>query len=115
MVCSFARLLIVVGILIAFQITNWNETGQERISEESRGVINQVTMQLYSGAVSDQVLFSATQDYITKGTFFAGFAPMRSTFDDLITPGSFDKIENESIRKKLIKLLANYERTEWGD
>lgn len=130
--------IVVVGILIAFQITNWNETGQERISEaqyldrfanelevtishileertfseESRGVIKQFTTQLYSDAVSDQVLFSATKDYITKGTFFADFAPMRSTFDDLITTGSFDKIENEAIRKKLIKLHANYERAE---
>ncbi|WP_425411066.1 hypothetical protein [Hyphococcus sp.] len=127
--------IVVVGVFIGIQVSNWNDVRQGRLSEtqyldrfadeieltiahirEERAfakssiqAIEDFTTQLYSSGVSGEDLVAATNGYLTTGAFFANFRPNRTTFDDLITTGNFDIIADEAIRTGLIKLHARYD------
>lgn len=127
--------IVVVGVFMGIQLGNWNEARQGRLSEaqylerfadeieltiehirkerefseSSIQAIENFTAQLYRDRTSDEAVVSATNEFTTKGAFFANFSPNRTTFDDLITTGNFDIIGDEAIRTGLIKLHARYE------
>ena len=126
--------IVVVGVFIGIQVSNWNEARREHLSEaqylerfaeeieltiahiqEERAfgensirAIEKFTGQLYLHSASDGELMAATNEYFSDGTFFAKFSPNRATFDDLITTGNFDVIRDDEIRTGLIKLHALY-------
>ncbi len=128
-------LIVVVGVFIGIQVANWNDVRQERLSEahylerfadeieltiaqiqeerafskSSLRVLENFSTQLYSNSVSDEALISATIGYTSTGAFFANFRSNRTTFDDLITTGNFDIVEDDAIRSGLIALHARYE------
>lgn len=130
--------IVVIGVFIGIQVANWNDTRQERLSEaqyldrfsneieltiahigaerkfseRSLRALENFTAVLYRNEAPDEELVAATASYLTDGAFFAKFAPNRTTFDDLITTGNFDIINDEQIRTDLIKLHASYEDAE---
>lgn len=131
-------LIVVFGVFIGLQVNNWNETRQDRLSEAkylerfaneieltiaqiqeerafSQGALEGIehfTTQLFGNSATDEELVSATREYLTTGAFFANFKPYRTTFDDLITTGNFDIIDDETIKTGLIRLHARYDDTQ---
>jgi len=127
--------IVVLGVFIGIQVANWNAVRAERVSEaqyldrladeieltiaqieeeqifskQAIEIIEVFTSQLYQTAVSDEDLLSATQDYFSQGAFFTNLRPYRTTFDDLISTGNLDIIEDEAIRASLIRLYADYD------
>lgn len=127
--------IVVVGVFVGIQVSNWNDAGRERLSEaqylerfadeieltiahiqEERAfsersllTIEDFSAKAARASTSDEELLSATKNYLTTGVFFAKFIPNRTTFDDLVTTGNFDVISNETIRTSLMTLHGEYE------
>ena len=122
--------IVVVGILIAFQITQWNERRQEGVfeitylkrlavdldetisylvhSDESqtkiKSVIESTLAILNNSKANDQALIEAVQRYISKGAWLGDFKVTRTTFDDLKSTGNLSLIKNEDLVSSLGKL-----------
>ncbi|MEN7343186.1 MAG: hypothetical protein AAAFM81_09595, partial [Pseudomonadota bacterium] len=122
---------------IGLQVANWNESRQERISESqylqraaseielttdhiererkfaesSLEIIQTFAMALMRDDVADEVLIDATSAYLSEGAFFANFRPSRTTFDDLVSTGNLDIIEDDLIRAGLTELHTLYSDT----
>ncbi len=127
-------IIVVVGILIAFQITEWSEQRQEasleiiylnRLVVDLDETINYLDSQnqqqvkikeniesalatLNNSETSDQELIAATRLYISKGTALGGFKVTRNTFDDLQSTGNLSLITNEELVKSLGQLHTNF-------
>jgi hypothetical protein len=119
--------LVVIGILIALQINNWNEQRKERgreveflkglktdlladkaslenmIAEReakvkgSIALLKIVTLETYAD------IFSA-DSMISKVHGWAEYVPQTNTFDELVSSGNLSIIKNDSIKDKLLKL-----------
>ena len=126
--------IVVVGILIAFQITNWNEersNGQLRVSylerlqsdltqtidylstnldasERKIAIIDSFVATLNDQETDDDALILSTTDYFTRGTSLSDFKVFRSTFDDLTTSGSLEILQSDKLSEALMTLNTNY-------
>lgn len=126
--------IVVVGILIAFQITQWNERRQEGVfeitylkrlavdldetisylvhSDESqtkiKSVIESTLAILNNSKANDQALIEAVQRYVSKGAWLGDFKVTRTTFDDLKSTGNLSLIKNEDLVTSLGKLHTNF-------
>ena len=126
--------IVVVGILIAFQITNWNEersNGQLRVSylerlqsdltqtidylstnldasERKIAIIDSFVATLNDQETDDDALVLSTTDYFTRGTSLSDFKVFRSTFDDLTTSGSLEILQSDKLSEALMTLNTNY-------
>ena len=129
-------LLVVIGILIALQINNWNEarksTRQEalylkRLLSESRE--NLITFEknlgdlerdvesietlsdaLTGSDVADATLITAANDYFGYGSIYPIFTSSKSTFDDLASTGNLKDISNSDLRNQLVKHYALHDQ-----
>jgi len=114
-------LLVVIGILIALQINNWNEDKKDR-AEERNALIDLKEEFLYNSNVFDNHLNSkkeANQNWIklidtlsNPSTLNDGsirrtrsgsdtYILSQSVFDKLLFTGAIDKIENDSLKTLL--------------
>ena len=126
--------IVVVGILIAFQITNWNEArnnGQLRMSylerleadltqtmdhlsknqgttEQKIEIIDSFVAKLNDQGANEGELIRSTTDYFARGTIVADFKVFRSTFDELRTSGSLEILQNDKLSETLMTLNTNY-------
>jgi hypothetical protein len=129
--------LVVVGILIALQINNWNEDRKARLDEElylnrlisenhqdiktfndqinflQKGV---ASVELFSDALkddqaSDSSVVFAAYHYNTYGSILPVFNSSRSTFDDLSSTGNLQVISNKDLRELLVRHYAQIEQT----
>ena len=133
-------LLIVIGIMIAVQLSNLNEQRRaadleraylERIASEMRSnvamfsgdretasaaqrVIERFSAALNDLSAPDAELGQATVDYFDTGWIFPDFDPTTTTFDDLEATGNLQVIRNNQVRQAMIELYANYEAY-WRD
>lgn len=129
-------LLIVIGILIALQINNWNEDRISRdqeilylnrlLNENKEDVANFnsnikdlekgiQTIEVFSEAfknsgVSDSFLVYRTIEYFKYGSIYPVFSSSTSTFDDLSSTGNLKVIRNNSLRDKLVKHYAKHKQ-----
>ncbi|MBT8276824.1 MAG: hypothetical protein KJO39_11810 [Bacteroidia bacterium] len=127
-------ILVVIGILIALQINNWNEDRQaakqeqlylNRLLVENRedletfssnivylkggiGTIKGLSTALKSNAMSDSSVVAAAHAYFETGSIFPIFSSSTSTFDDLWSTGNLKIIRNSSLRDKLVKHYAEH-------
>jgi len=127
--------IVVAGILIAFQITNWNETRNERKQEHVwltrlNGDFDRIIEQgnYLNPHMREQI--PAIQRVIThirsgtspelKGDFFEDLKKINqvwvnmefsATYTELVATGELSKIRNEELRDK----LANYRRSNEAD
>ena len=127
-------LIVVVGILIAFQITNWSEARQEdrleitylnRLAIDLDETINYLSSQderqskiktiienslttLNSNEASDQELIEAVKLYISDGTNLSDFKVSRTTFDDLKASGNLKILQNKELVHSLSRLHTNF-------
>lgn len=133
-------ILVVIGILIALQINNWNEnrksaiqetlylkrllsenredvnTFNNSISDLEKGIttIENLSSVLNSTSAMDSELITATQDYLGYGSIYPIFTSSTSTFDDLSSTGNLKDIQNTELRDQLVKHYAKHEQVaEW--
>jgi hypothetical protein len=129
--------LVVIGILIALQINNWNEDRKARVNEElylnrlisenqqdistfseqieflQKGV---ESVELFSDAlkderVSDSTVVFAAHHYNAYGSILPVFNASRSTFDDLSSTGNLQVISNKNLRELLVRHYAEIDQT----
>lgn len=126
--------LVVIGILIALQINNWNERNKEsrlentyiqNVKKDLEAQLSSVENQLVyeqSFIASSQVIIDylnrnkqpdeAFHTTLTNLAIRNTFAVNDATFTDLISSGNINLISNESIRNKIISYYQELERTE---
>jgi hypothetical protein len=127
-------ILVVIGIMIALQVNNWN---QDRISNSFE---NSYLLRLKSEITSDTTLFKsqivinqeknnkiqrftnllnsensislelvdATEKYFENAWYIPLFNPTMATFEDLSSSGKLEVISNVSLRIKIIDLYTAY-------
>jgi hypothetical protein len=129
-------LLIVIGIMIAVQLSNLNEQRRnseleraylERMASEirsnvarfsqyretanaTRQVIQRFAAAMNNPAATNAELIKATRDYFSTGWLFPDFEPTTTTFDDLEATGNLQVIRNNQLRQAMIELYAVYKR-----
>src|SRR5210317_597667 len=120
-------ILVVIGILIALQINNWNEERKDRMVEikylknlkhdlqnDSVALVNirenrintiKAVKSLLNIAASKEIesVFEVDSLYWTIGIWWE-FIPNDNTFQELISSGKFNIIKNEKIKNYLLKL-----------
>ena len=126
--------IVVAGILIAFQITNWNEGREdknlkayylERLqsdltetknhlsraqkrTETALEIIDEFVAALNNPNIKDEDLILKTTDYFARGTELFDFKVTRTTFDDLSSTGNLEILEQEPLIAALTQLHTDY-------
>jgi len=126
--------IVVVGILIAFQITNWNEARSndrladsyyERLASDIRATISALsadersamkgmaeieafTAILNDPNAADDELVSTTHAYFTRGLNMTGFNTINATFEDLSSTGRLEILNNPEVVTALTRLHTEY-------
>lgn len=119
--------LVVIGILIALQINNWNEQRKERgreveflkglktdlladkaslenvIAERDAKVKGSIALLKTVNLNTYAEVFSADSTISTVHGW-AEYVPQTNTFDELVSSGNLSIIKNDSIKSKLLKL-----------
>jgi hypothetical protein len=119
--------LVVVGILIALQINNWNETRKERkvevkylnnlkrdLKKDSVDLASFIAIRKGKANAADRLLKMASEDrladvhqisllFVTVG-FWDEFVPNDNSFKELINSGQLNIISNDSIKDLLMNL-----------
>ncbi|MCA0154425.1 DUF6090 family protein [Winogradskyella vincentii] len=127
-------LLVVIGILIALQINNWNEarkTAQEeklylkrllvenkedvvtfnseiKSLEKGNETILSFSEALKKSDITDSLLLNKANDYFQFGSIYPTFSSSTSTFDDLSSTGNLKVISNTNLRDQLVKHYAKH-------
>ncbi|HAT63663.1 MAG TPA: hypothetical protein DCS66_03540 [Flavobacteriaceae bacterium] len=130
-------ILVVIGILIALQINNWNENRKSRnqeslylqrllsenkedlvtfennIKDLEKGIetIEQLSSALTKPSSSDSTLVAAANDFFGYGSIYPIFTSSPSTFDDLSSTGNLKEIRNTNLRDQLVKHYARHKQT----
>jgi hypothetical protein len=124
--------LVVVGILIALQINNWNNNSKDRVLEEQyvSGLI--VDLQADSLSINKLKADSDEQirrkdklcEYLDGGSFpedsidhyfslqwgmSVGFNPTTTTFDEMKSAGRLNVIKDPALRSRIIKSYNSYQ------
>jgi len=118
--------LVVIGILIALQVNNWNETRVEqlRMTEYAKSLIQDLnndlkmlnvsriqaaanyqdidSLKAYIQSTSIESLSNTHLFMLTNDLMYRPFKWNRSTFDELKNSGSLRYITNDSLKTKLI-------------
>lgn len=133
-------ILVVIGILIALQINNWNEnrksakqenlylkrllsenkedinTFTSNIADLNKGIetIEDLSKALNANETSQQELIDAANDFFGYGSIYPIFTSSTSTFDDLSSTGNLKDIKNSELRDQLVKHYAKHKQVaEW--
>ena len=127
--------LIIVGILIALQINDWNQAREDAILEreylarlavdleedieyftqslelnrERKSQVNEIASVLNDIKASDSELLDAMDLWFDQTNRRNQFLVANSTFDELSTTGNLDLISNRDLRAKIVNLYLNYE------
>jgi hypothetical protein len=130
--------LVVIGILIALQINNWNEarklnqlekTYLNRLVDETKKDILTFTNEIQrleknnekivnlsnvfkEESYSDSLLVRVTNEYMIYGTIYPVFNPSTSTFEDLSSTGNISVITNAGIRERIVGHYEDYQFVE---
>ena len=127
--------IVVIGVYIGIQVSNWNDevrvrsleasylsrVGDELMSNiemfeaevaaarESRAVLSNFIAVMESQPSADEKLVNHAREYLSAGVFFAKFRPSQATFDELKSTGNLDIIQDSGIREALIELHTFYQ------
>ena len=126
--------IVVAGILIAFQITNWNEARSEKRlkeyyleriqsdltetadylsgrleqAESALVIIDAFVAALNDPIIEDEELVRITTDYFARGTNLFDFKVKRTTFDELSSTGNLELLGRGSYVAALTRLNTDY-------
>lgn len=130
--------LIVVGILLAFQLSDWNDlrkskdlewsylnrlatdirTNVARFSDyrktelEASQATTRFSAALGDSTISDADIVDAARVFFTVGWLSPNFEPTVTTFNDLEATGNLQIIRNNELREEIISLYASYAKYE---
>ncbi|NNK79857.1 MAG: hypothetical protein HKO93_00035 [Flavobacteriales bacterium] len=128
--------LVMIGILLALQVNNWNELRKERgrevgflhglktdlladqrqldyiIERRTEKVANAIALLKEVPLRTHQEVFAA-DSMIGRLFGWVEFVPQRNTFDELVSSGNLSIISNDSIKNMLLglKQLQDYDHT----
>jgi len=128
--------LVVIGILIALQINNWNEgkkiAKQEtvylnrllsenkqdlatfseniKIIEHGKLTIENFSEALRNEAIPDSIVIQMAEEYFAYGSIYPIFTSSTSTFEDLSSTGNLQVISNTGLRDKIVKHYAKHKQ-----
>ncbi len=126
-------LLVVVGILIALQINNWNENRKERLTEikylknlrydlqnDSTDLIEFISIRLGQTNAAQKLLTHAKLNqfddvykldslYVTLAMWWE-YVPNNNTFEELRSSGNLQLLKNDTIRNLLLDLNKENEQ-----
>lgn len=128
--------LVVIGILIALQINNWNEDRKSGIQEilylkrllnenkedvatftanikdleKGNKTIEAFSEALKNSNLNDSLLVYRANEYFKYGSIYPIFSSSTSTFDDLSSTGNLTVIRNTSLRDKLVKHYTKHKQ-----
>lgn len=130
-------ILVVIGILIALQINNWNESKKERVQEqkyliEIRKNLEADYTQIESVGLQYQNIISkidslhifiknaepATTDYkklfnyILAVSYVPKFNPQKNGYNNLVSAGDINQIQNQELTKKI---ASHYNSIEYSN
>ena len=132
--------LVVIGILIALSINNWNEDQKSAnqeilylkrlLSENNQDLLtfsrNIKTLEkgnetivnfseaLKNDTIVDAKLIHAANDYFANGSLYPVFTSSTSTFDDLSSTGNLKVITNTNLRDSIVQYYAMHQQiAEW--
>ena len=126
-------ILVVIGILIALSINNWNEKQKNKQQEliiienilqdlknDKLGLIDIIERRTSKAASAEimanyynGVKINKLSDYYfhwTNVLYWEAHYPRNITFKELVNSGSVSKIKNASIRNSLLDINASYEK-----
>ena len=129
--------LVVIGILIALQINNWNEARKaqnktnaylvmlsdeiktnlerldlsKRVAEEHRDY-NMNTLQVFNSDSAKTIGIDALYTLTTSKGPFMRFQLSRSSFDDLINSGALENLRDSLLRNRIFSIEASFIRLE---
>lgn len=135
---AFEILIVMIGILLALKVNEWNENriilNQEqqylerliselgmdsiKFSQElekyigNNSIITTFTELLNDGPHNDSALILAAFNYAEFGWYTPSFPSSTSTFQDLSSTGKLNVIQNRELRELLVGLYASYEEIE---
>ncbi len=130
-------LIVVVGVFIGIQVSNWNAARQEHHQERAylarlstdiaesvvhfgaartKSINRNMIVKTFIAALdnpetTDAELIAAGRDFIEEGWPVAYFQPTRITFDELVTSGNLQIIRDEALREEITRLHKYYDRT----
>jgi hypothetical protein len=126
--------VVVIGVFIGIQVSNWNDAvrtrsleesylariagelrsnietfdAEARFAEESRAMLREFLEVLNNPSSTDSDLVHHATNYVSNGAFLSGFRPGQATFDELKSTGNLDIIQNEETREALVELHTQY-------
>ena len=126
--------IVVIGVYIGIQVSNWNDAvrfqsleesyltrlsdelrsnietfeAEAKFAQESRGKLREFLEAVKSPSASDTDLVRHTGSYFSSGTFLANFRPSQATFDELKSTGNLDIIQDKEIREAIVELHVFY-------
>jgi hypothetical protein len=132
-------LLVVIGILIALQINNWNEN--RKLDQQEKSYLNRLIQENKSDVLtfaaeierlemsnekisnlsnafkdkdsSDSVLVLSAREFLIYGSLYPRFNPSISTYEDLSSTGNLGIIKDTELRDKIVKHYQSYQAVEW--
>ena len=127
--------LVVIGILIALQINNWNE--ENKLKNQEQQYINRLLIEnkkniitfsdeikrlenhnkiikhfsngLNTKSFSDSLLIKSTNDFMIYGSLYPIFSPSTSTYKDLSSTGNLNLIKDIALREQIVGHYEAYE------
>ncbi len=115
--------LVMIGILLALQVNNWNESRKNRISErqvlhsilqnlerdqntlnEASSRFRRTIQNIFRLYDHDPIPDDSLGIIVTRSTGVKGFIPLTSAFDRSISNGKFDLILNDQLAERIQRL-----------
>ena len=131
-------ILVVIGILIALSINNWNEARKinqqekayikrllleskqdiatfnneiERLENNNQKIVN-LSKAFENKNSTDSILVLRANDYVIFGSLYPVFNPSTTTYKDLSSTGNLSVIKNTQLRDQIIEHYEDYELIE---
>ena len=131
--------LVVIGILIALQINNWNESRKldhqeksylNRLIQENKSdvltftteierlemnndKIGNLSLAFKNEDISDSLLIQSAREFMIYGSLYPRFNPSISTYEDLSSTGNLGVIKDTELRDQIVKHYQSYQAVEW--
>ncbi|MBK8503735.1 MAG: hypothetical protein IPL46_16895 [Saprospiraceae bacterium] len=131
-------LLVVIGILIALSINNWNDS--RKINQQEKSYLKRLLLEnkqdvlTFSNEIerlennnqkitnlseafkdkncSDSLLVLRANEYVIFGSLYPVFNPSTSTYEDLSSTGNLSVIKNTQLRDQIVGHYEDYELVE---
>lgn len=131
--------LVVIGILIALSINNWNEN--RKLDHQEKSYLNRLIQEAKSDVLTfaaeierlernnekianlsnafkdkdsiDSLLVRSASEFMIYGSLYPSFNPSISTYEDLSSTGNLGIIKDTGLKDKIVSHYQSYQAVEW--